>query len=89
MFSAINLFCNLLKEFYHRDLRLEESKKLLTKGGGLTKNKWLDAKLKNTDKLQKLLRAYSAGKMKSHPVSKNVNIPDVDSDELIKPINSL
>jgi putative SOS response-associated peptidase YedK len=52
-------------------------------------DEWLDAKVKNTDKLQKLLVPYSDDEMSSHPVGKGVNIPDSDSAELITPLNSL
>lgn len=52
-------------------------------------DEWLDAKIKNTEKLQKLLIPYPAKEMDSHAVSQSVNIPDVDSVELIKPLNSL
>jgi putative SOS response-associated peptidase YedK len=52
-------------------------------------DEWLDAKVKDTDKLQKLLVPYSAKEMDSHPVSRSVNIPDSNSEELIKPLNSL
>ncbi len=50
---------------------------------------WLDVKAKNTDKLQELLKPYPANEMSSHAVSKTVNIPDADSSELVKPLNSL
>ena len=52
-------------------------------------DEWLDAKVKDTEKLQKLLVPYSADEMDSHAVSRNVNIPDSDSPELIEPLNSL
>ncbi len=52
-------------------------------------DEWLDAKLKDTDKLQKLLMPYPEKEMSSHAVSKSVNVPDVDAEELIKPLNSL
>jgi putative SOS response-associated peptidase YedK len=52
-------------------------------------DEWLDSKVKNTNDLQKLLVPYSAKEMSSHAVSKSVNIPDSDSAELIKPLNSL
>ncbi len=52
-------------------------------------DEWLDAKVKDTDKLQKLLVPYSAGEMSSHAVSRSVNIPDSDSPDLITPLNSL
>jgi putative SOS response-associated peptidase YedK len=52
-------------------------------------DEWLDAKEKDTEKLQKFLVPYPAEEMDSHAVSKSVNVPDVDSAELIKPINSL
>lgn len=50
---------------------------------------WLDEDLKDTMKLGKLLVPYSAKEMESYPVSKAVNLPDNDSEELIKDINSL
>ena len=52
-------------------------------------NEWLDAKVKDTEKLQKLLVPYPVKEMSSHAVSTNVNIPDSNSSELIKPLNSL
>lgn len=52
-------------------------------------DQWLDPKENNTDRLKKLLAPYPAVEMSSHTVSKSVNIPDADSDELIKPLNSL
>jgi putative SOS response-associated peptidase YedK len=52
-------------------------------------DEWLDTKVKDTDRLQKLLMPYPAKKMDSHAVSKSVNVPETDSDELIKPMNSL
>ncbi len=54
-----------------------------------TYNEWLDAKVKDTDRLQKLLVPYSAKEMSYHAVSTSVNIPDSDSAELILPLNSL
>jgi putative SOS response-associated peptidase YedK len=50
---------------------------------------WLDEKVKEAEKLENLLSPYPAHEMSSHAVSKSVNIPDVDSAELIKPLNSL
>jgi putative SOS response-associated peptidase YedK len=52
-------------------------------------DEWLDTKVKDTGRLQKLLVPYSAKEMDSHPVSRSVNIPDSDSSDLIEPINSL
>ena len=52
-------------------------------------DEWLDGKLKDTNRLQELLKPYAAKKMDSHAVSRSVNIPDVDSAELITPSNSL
>jgi putative SOS response-associated peptidase YedK len=52
-------------------------------------DEWLDAKVKDTSKLQKLLAPYSADEMSAHAVSRSVNIPDSDSPELILPMNSL
>ncbi len=42
-------------------------------------DEWLDAKLKDTDKLQKLLMPYPAKGMSSYAVGRSVNVPDVDS----------
>jgi len=52
-------------------------------------DEWLDVKVKNTNKLQELLKPYSSEEMDSHPVSININYPDKDSPDLIKPLNSL
>ncbi len=52
-------------------------------------DEWLDAKVKNTEKLQRLLVPYPADEMNSHVVSRSVNIPDSDSPDLVKPMNSL
>ncbi|CAN5662377.1 hypothetical protein BH20ACI4_BH20ACI4_08320 [soil metagenome] len=49
-------------------------------------DQWLDAKEKDTDKLQILLAPYPASEMASYKVSRSVNIPDNDSAELIKEI---
>jgi putative SOS response-associated peptidase YedK len=45
--------------------------------------RWLDLKKTDTDQLQKLLVPYSAKEMASHTVSPAVNVPTVDSPELI------
>lgn len=50
---------------------------------------WLDEKVEDEEGLEKLLAPYPAEEMRSHPVSKSVNIPDSDSRELIAPLNSL
>jgi len=50
---------------------------------------WLDEKLKDEGKLEKLLIPFSSNEMKSHPVSKSVNILNSDCAELIAPLNSL
>lgn len=52
-------------------------------------DQWLDQKVKDTDKLQKLLVPYRAKEMDSHIVSRSVNIVSSDTPELIVPINSL
>lgn len=49
-------------------------------------DEWLDPKIKDTEKLKKLLAPYSAKEMASHAVSRAVNSPTADSPELI--INS-
>lgn len=48
---------------------------------------WLDEKVNDHKKLEKLLIPYSAEEMARHPVSKSVNIPDADSKELIQSID--
>ena len=50
-------------------------------------NQWLDEKEKDTSKLQNLLVPYSAQEMDSYQVSKSVNSPLVDSEDLVKPMN--
>ncbi|HEX8397659.1 MAG TPA: SOS response-associated peptidase [Pyrinomonadaceae bacterium] len=45
---------------------------------------WLDEKVKDTGKLEKLLAPYPAGEMSSHSVSRQVNSPSFDDEELIK-----
>ena len=52
-------------------------------------DEWLDAKEKNTDRLQKFLVPYPANEMNSHAFSRSVTIPDSDSADLIEPLNSL
>ncbi len=52
-------------------------------------NEWLDTKVKDTTKLQELLKPYPAKEMDSHAVSKSVNIPESNTAELILPMNSL
>ena len=50
---------------------------------------WLDPQENNTDRLQKLLIPYPADEMSSYPVGKGINYGNIDSPDLIKPINSL
>ena len=50
---------------------------------------WLDEKVKDTSKLQNLLVSYPAVEMDSHAVSRSINSPAADSEELIAPLNSL
>ncbi len=50
-------------------------------------DQWLDAKEKDTDKLQKLFLPYPASEMIAYQVSKTVNIPSNDSPELIKKVS--
>jgi len=52
-------------------------------------DQWLDPKENNSERIQRLLIPYPAKEMSSHAVSKNINYPDADSPDLIKPINSL
>ena len=44
---------------------------------------WLDEKVKDTEKLEKLLAPYPADEMQSHAVNRQVNSPTFDSPELI------
>ncbi|HEX9929306.1 MAG TPA: SOS response-associated peptidase [Pyrinomonadaceae bacterium] len=52
---------------------------------------WLDPKNFDTDDLQKFLKPYPSYEMASHAVSRQVNSPSFDGEELINPveINSL
>ena len=50
---------------------------------------WLDEKVKDTSKLQNLLVPYPAKEMDSHAVSRSINNPAANSEELITPLNSL
>ncbi len=52
-------------------------------------DEWLDAKMKDTNWLQELLKPHPEKEMTSHPVSRIVNIPNADSADLIEPLNSL
>lgn len=52
-------------------------------------DEWLDEKSKDAKNLEKLLIPYPAEEMDSHPVGRRVNIPDSNSEDLIKPLNSL
>ncbi|HEX8195908.1 MAG TPA: SOS response-associated peptidase [Pyrinomonadaceae bacterium] len=45
---------------------------------------WVDEKVKDTEKLEKLLAPYPADEMSAHPVSRQVNSPSFDDEELIK-----
>jgi putative SOS response-associated peptidase YedK len=45
-------------------------------------DEWLDPKIKDTEKLEKLLAPYPSNKMDSHTVSRAVNSPTEDSPEL-------
>ncbi len=49
-------------------------------------DEWLDPKIKDTERLEKLLAPYPANEMDSHTVSRAVNSPSEDSPQLI--INS-
>jgi putative SOS response-associated peptidase YedK len=46
-------------------------------------DEWLDAKVKDTAKLQELLKPYPAKEMDSHAVDKSINYPDKDAPDLI------
>ena len=50
---------------------------------------WLSEDVKDIDRVQKVLVLYPAERMDSYPVSKAVNFANSDSEELIKPLNSL
>jgi putative SOS response-associated peptidase YedK len=50
-------------------------------------NDWLDPKTDHTV-LKKLLTPFPAPNMKSHPVSRAVNAPENDSEELIEPVDA-
>ena len=46
-------------------------------------DEWLDPKIKDAERLEKLLKPYPAAEMDSHTVSRAVNSPTADSPELI------
>jgi putative SOS response-associated peptidase YedK len=50
---------------------------------------WLDEKVKDTNKLQNLLVPYPGKEMDSHAISRSINNPAVNSEELIALLNSL
>lgn len=52
-------------------------------------DEWLDKEMKDTERLQNLLKPFEAKEMSSHPVGKSVNFPDTNSPKLILPMNSL
>ena len=52
-------------------------------------DEWLDTNVKDTETLQELLKPYPAKEMDAHAVSRSVNIPDINSPDLIVPLNSL
>lgn len=47
---------------------------------------WLDARIKDAEKLKSLLAPYPAAEMGSHAVSRQVNSPKSDAAELINPL---
>ena len=58
---------------------------ILTKDG---EEAWLDSKLNNVLELQKLLKPYSdESNMETYPISKLVNNPINDKEEVIEPLN--
>ena len=52
-------------------------------------DEWLDEGERDTGKLQALLVPYPAAEMGSHPVGRSVNFAQAESEDLIKPLNSL
>lgn len=52
-------------------------------------DEWLNAKIKDTNRLQELLKPFSAKEMSAHAVSTSVNIPETNTPALIMPLNSL
>jgi putative SOS response-associated peptidase YedK len=57
--------------------------------GKKSENEWLDPETRDFDRLYSLLKPYPEGEMKLHPVSKRVNSPRNDDEDLIKPFEEL
>lgn len=49
---------------------------------------WLNPDYTEPEQLQKFLLPYDANEMESYPISRAINIPTNDTEELLKPINS-
>lgn len=49
---------------------------------------WLNPDISETQQLHRFLKPYAGDKLLAYPVSRAVNVPSTDSENLIKPINS-
>ncbi|MCX6155969.1 MAG: SOS response-associated peptidase [Candidatus Kapabacteria bacterium] len=54
----------------------------------VSRSEWLDKSLKNSQQLLNLLKPYNSDGMKLYPISKLVNNPRNNSEELIKPLSA-
>ena len=52
-------------------------------------NRWLTGDAPTPDEMKKILRPYPPGEMDAYPVSSRVNSPDVDDEQLIRPLATL
>lgn len=52
-------------------------------------NRWLAGDAPDPDERKKILRPYPPGEMDAYPVSSRVNSPDVDDEQLIRPLVTL
>jgi putative SOS response-associated peptidase YedK len=68
---------NKIKEIHHRMPVILEEK---------DEDDWLNPENKDFESLHKMLKPYPPEKIKFHPVSKRVNSPINDDDELMEPV---
>jgi putative SOS response-associated peptidase YedK len=52
-------------------------------------NRWLSGDTPPADEMKKMLGPYPPGEMDAYPVSSRVNSPDVDDEQLIRPLVTL
>ncbi len=52
-------------------------------------HRWLSGDTPAADEMKKMLGPYPPGEMDAYPVSSRVNSPDVDDEQLIRPLVTL